>query len=131
MLRRHGRERDGCEGTGEEGAERVGLFVRGGGGVRGAGEGVRWSRVCGVGCVGCELRGQLRRWGCGVVVFGDEQGGFENPGLDGLDFDGGGEVSGEVGVGFFEGEFQLAPYGHPFVSSEVAVLEEEEQGRGA
>lgn len=41
MLRRYGREGYDCERTEEEGAEGVGFFERGGGGVGGAGEVVR------------------------------------------------------------------------------------------
>ncbi len=41
VLRRYGREGDGCEGTGKEGAEGVGFLVGDDGGVRGAGEVVR------------------------------------------------------------------------------------------
>ena len=58
-----------------------------------------------------------------VVVFGDEQGGFKNAGLDRLELYGGCEGGGEVGVNFFEGEAQLAADGHPFCRFEVVVLE--------
>lgn len=65
-----------------------------------------------------------------VVVCGNQQGRLEDADLDRLDFDGWGEVRGEVAVHLFKGELQLPANGHPFRGSEVAVLEEEEQGRG-
>ena len=45
MLRRHGWKGYGGERAGEEGPEGVGFLVGGGGGVGGAGEVVRQSRV--------------------------------------------------------------------------------------
>lgn len=65
-----------------------------------------------------------------MVVFGNQQGRLEDPGLDRLDFDSRREVRGEVAVHLLKGEMQLPAYGHPFRGSEVVVLEEEEQGRG-
>lgn len=75
------------------------------------------------------MRGRCLVLGWGVV-FGYQQGGFEDAGLDGLDFDGGGEVGGEVGVDFCEGGMEFAADGHPFCGFEVVVLEEEEEGGG-
>lgn len=66
----------------------------------------------------------------GVVVFGDEEGGFEDAGLDRFELDGGREGGGgELGVDFFEGGLQFPAHGHPFRGFEVVVLEEEEQRR--
>ena len=66
-----------------------------------------------------------------VVVFSDEEGRFENTDLEGLDFDSGCEICGEVVVDFFQGRVQFPAYGHPFGGFEIVVLEEEEEGRGA
>lgn len=92
MLGRYGWEGEGCEGAGEEGAERVRFFVPGRYSVGGAGEGVRRGGVGGVVCqgrggLGCRVQGGVVM-AVRVVVFGDEQGRFEDPGLDCLELDG-------------------------------------------
>lgn len=131
VLRRDGGEGEDGQRSGEEGAEGVVLFVAGDGVVGGAGEVVR--ECCGGRGrrVGCWVR--RRRWGAavlgGVVVFGDEEGGFEDAGLDRFELDGGGEGGGELRVDFLEGGFQFPTHGHPFHGFEVVVLEEEEERR--
>lgn len=101
--------------------------------VGGAGEGVRV--VCSV-CRG--LGRWLSRGRCGsagaplgVVVFCDEERGFEYACLNCLHLDCRGEGGGVCLVDFQEGGVQFTAYGHPFRGFEVVVLEEEHERGGA
>ncbi len=66
-----------------------------------------------------------------IVVFRDQQCGFEYTCLYRLYFDLGRKARIEAHVHGRESALQFAPYRHPFCSFEIAVLEEKHERRGS